>query len=56
MSRELVAEEVDLTESGEVVSAMSAAVGRLRRLAAAAFNAGQQAASEREVPSGQRRS
>ena len=30
--------ELDLTDSGELVSAMSAAVGRLRQLAVAAFN------------------
>ena len=39
MSRELLPDELDLTDSGELVSAMSAAVGRLRQLAAAAFNA-----------------
>ena len=42
MSREVRPDEVDLTESGELVSAMSAAVGRLRQLAAAAFNAGRE--------------
>ena len=40
MSRVLAPDEVDLTESAELVSAMSAAVARLRHLAAAAFNAG----------------
>lgn len=51
MSRELGRDEVDLTESGEVVSAMSAAVGRLRQLAAAAFDAGREAAREATPPS-----
>lgn len=40
MSRELGPDELDLTSSDDVVGAMSAAVGRLRELAAAAFNAG----------------
>jgi hypothetical protein len=39
MSWEASRDEIDLTESSDVVSAMSAAVGRLRQLAAAAFNA-----------------
>ena len=39
MSRELFPDELD-TESGELVSEMSAAVGRLRQQAAAAFTAG----------------
>lgn len=33
-------DELDLTESAELAAAMTAAVGRLRQLAAAAFNAG----------------
>lgn len=40
MSRETGPDAPDLTESGELVSAMSAAVGRLRQQAAAAFDAG----------------
>jgi hypothetical protein len=40
MNRDPVPDELDLTESGELVSVMSAAVGRLRQLAAAAFDAG----------------
>ena len=39
-------DELDLTDSGELVSAMSAAVGRLRQLAAAAFNAGPEEPTE----------
>jgi len=50
MSREPIPGEVDLTESGDVVSTMSAAVGRLRLLAAAAFNAGPGEAEDWEVP------
>lgn len=46
MSRNLCPDELDLTESGELVSAMSEAVGRLRQQAAAAFYAG------REEPAG----
>lgn len=46
MSRELLPDELDLTESGELVSAMSAAVGRLRQLAAAAFNPGPEEPTE----------
>ena len=46
MSRELLPDELDLTDSGELVSAMSAAVGRLRQLAAAAFNAGSEEPTE----------
>ena len=47
MSRELDPDEVDLTEvdlteSRDMATAMSAAVERLRELAAAAFNAGGQ--------------
>ncbi|HYH52372.1 MAG TPA: hypothetical protein VEG38_22740 [Acidimicrobiia bacterium] len=53
MSWELRHDEVDLTESesgsGDVVSAMSAAVGRLRQLAAAAFGAGPQAVMDAEA-------
>lgn len=40
MSRETGPDDLDLTESGDLVSAMSAAVGRLRQQAAAAFDAG----------------
>jgi hypothetical protein len=39
MSRERLPDDRDLTESAEMVSAMSAAVSRLRQLAAAAFDA-----------------
>ena len=46
MSREQRPDELDLTESNELVSAMSAAVGRLRQLAAAAFNAGREETTE----------
>ena len=42
MSREMRPDAVDLTASGELVSAMSAAAGRLRQLATAAFNAGRE--------------
>lgn len=42
MSREVSPDELDLTDSGELVSAMSTAVGRLRQLAAAAFDAGRE--------------
>lgn len=44
MSREPGPDELDLTEA-ELVSAMSAAVGRLRQLAAAAFDAGREEAT-----------
>ena len=54
MSGELGNDEVGLTASGEVVSAMSAAVGRLRQLAAAAFNAGAGAAGDGEAPQPER--
>ena len=46
MSRELHPDKLDLTESGELVSAMTAAVARLRQLAAAAFNAGPEETTE----------
>ncbi len=51
MSSKFGPDEVDLTESGDVVSAMSAAVGRLRELAAAAFNGGAGEARDEEAPS-----
>ena len=40
-------DELDLTESADLVSAMSAAVARLRHLAAAAFNAGREETTEK---------
>ena len=46
MSREQRPDELDLTESEELASAVSAAVGRLRQLAAAAFNAGREEPTE----------
>ncbi len=46
MSRELRPDEVDLIEPAELVPAMAAAVGRLRQLAAAAFNAGRAGTTE----------
>ena len=52
MSRELRPDEVDLTESAELVSAMAAAVGRLRQLAAAAFNAGREETTEAAAQQG----
>ena len=46
MSRDRRPDELDLTESGELASAMSAAVARLRQLAAAAFNGGPEEPAE----------
>ena len=51
MSRERGPDEIDLTESGELVSTMSEAVGRLRLLAAAAFNAGPSETPDSDVAS-----
>ncbi len=50
MNREPVPDELDLTTSGELVSAMSAAVGRLRQLAAAAFDAGRDETTPAATP------
>ncbi len=50
MNRELHPDELDLTESGALVSAMAAAVGRLRQLAAVAFDAGREETPDTAPP------